>query len=424
MKQKLIAILLILCLLMSLSPAVFAEEATLENSIDLDSLEANCRQLYLRFEGGYDTVVPKDSNALSIGFVQWHGNNALTLMRMICSAAPSTAENTLGTALYNEIVNSGTSWATRTLSSAEAAKIKAAIGSQVGRQCQDRYAHDYIMPQIRNGWNYGVRTPAGLVYYCALENKYGSGGAKSKMRTARSCLGFSDSDVFDSLDALHNAIITYTSVDPQNRQRIYDFIVQNLGLDPGPIVSEPEDPWSFFTDLPPKDHWSYEAIIYALEHGIFGGITATSFGPNKTMTRAMLVTVLYSIEGRPKTEYDLHFTDATSGYYIPALRWAMKNGLVAGVSETRFAPKSPITRQMLAVILYRYAEYKGTLGTVPADANLSAFSDADKVSAYARTAMIWATSQKLMTGSNGRLMPRKEATRAEVALILMRFLTR
>lgn len=420
MKRKLIVVLLVLCLCVGLIPAVFAAEATLEDSLDLDQVEACCRRIYLKFEGSYDTVVSSDSGAMSIGFVQWHAGHALTLMRMICSADPDYAKSTLGTALYNEIVNPNTSWSSRAATSAEAAKIKAAIGSDVGRQCQDSYAHEFILPQIRNGWNLGIRTSPALLYYCALENKYGSGGAKAKVVKARSAMGL---NTFDSLDVLHYAITTYTNV--TNRQAIYDFITKTLNLDPGPNEPFPANPWGQFTDLPAKDHWSYAAIIYTLNNGIFGGTSATTFSPGSNMTRAMLVTVLYSIEGRPAVDYNLPFTDVSAnGYYIPALKWAMKNGLIAGTSGTKFSPKTPVTRQMLATILYGYAKYKGTLGTVPAGANLSAFSDADSVSSYARTAMIWATSQKIMSGSNGRLQPKKAATRAEVALILMRFLTR
>ena len=104
MKQRIIAVLLVLCLFACLLPTVSAEARPMEEMIDYSQLFQDCRSMYLVLEGKYDTVVPKDSNALSIGFVQWHGMNALKLLKMICAATPAFSKATLGDALYNEVL--------------------------------------------------------------------------------------------------------------------------------------------------------------------------------------------------------------------------------------------------------------------------------------------------------------------------------
>ena len=174
-----------------------------------------------------------------------------------------------------------------------------------------------------------------------------------------------------------------------------------------------------FTDVRETD-WFYDDIVFAYENGLFSGTTATTFSPYASMTRAMLVTVLYRLEGEPAVTGRSGFSDVTIGsYYEAAVTWAADNGIVNGTSATTFSPSENVTREQMAAILCRYAQYK-QYGT-SASASLSAFSDAAAVSTYAKAPLSWAVAEKLVNGTDGKLLPRASATRAQVAAILHRF---
>ena len=174
-----------------------------------------------------------------------------------------------------------------------------------------------------------------------------------------------------------------------------------------------------FTDVA-DGAWYAEAVQYVYENGMMNGVSATSFGPDETTTRGMIVTMLHRLEGEPAAEAS-DFADVAAGmYYADAVDWAAANGIVTGVSDSAFAPGSAITREQLAAILYRYAQYKGY--DVSASADLGAYADAAQVSAYATAAMQWANASGLITGETSTtLNPQGSATRAQVATILMRF---
>lgn len=174
-----------------------------------------------------------------------------------------------------------------------------------------------------------------------------------------------------------------------------------------------------FTDVHESD-WFYDDVVFAYENGLFSGTTATTFSPYAPMTRAMLVTVLYRLEGEPAVTGRSGFSDVTIGsYYEVAVTWAADNGIVNGTSATTFSPSENVTREQMAAILCRYAQYK-QYGT-SASASLSAFSDAAAVSTYAKAPLSWAVAEKLVNGTDGKLLPRASATRAQVAAILHRF---
>lgn len=174
-----------------------------------------------------------------------------------------------------------------------------------------------------------------------------------------------------------------------------------------------------FTDVSTSD-WFYSDVMFVYENGLFSGTDSRSFSPNASMTRAMLVTVLYRLEGEPVGTGSSSFSDVSSGsYYEKAVAWAAANGIVTGTGSTSFSPDAKVTREQLAAILYRYAQYK-KLDT-DAGAKLDSFSDAGNVSGYASEALSWAVSEGLINGASGRLMPKGDATRAQVAAILHRF---
>lgn len=179
----------------------------------------------------------------------------------------------------------------------------------------------------------------------------------------------------------------------------------------------PETP---FTDV--QNHWAKDYIEWAYYHSYFNGDSATKFLPNEAMDRAMLVTVLYNIEGRPTVSTMSSFKDVkSSAYYADPVAWAAKNGIVSGYEDNTFRPTQKITRQEMAIMLYNYAKYKGMNLTAKGD--LTQFKDNSKVASFAGTQMTWAVGSGIIGGiGNGLLDPRGEATRAQGTVMLKKFL--
>ena len=181
-----------------------------------------------------------------------------------------------------------------------------------------------------------------------------------------------------------------------------------------------EAPKADFADVA-ADAWYADAVQYVFENGMMGGTSETTFSPNLTTTRGMIVTILYRLENEPAVTGTTAFTDvAADQYYADAVAWAAQNGIVAGIDATTFAPNKAITREQMAAILYRYAQFKGY--DVSAKTDLSVYTDAAQIGTYAVDAMAWANGAELITGtSTTTLTPAGQATRAQVATILMRF---
>ena len=175
-----------------------------------------------------------------------------------------------------------------------------------------------------------------------------------------------------------------------------------------------------FTDVEETD-WSYNDIYYVWEKGLMQGTSATTFAPQLSTSRAMIVTILWRLEGESDVNYAMSFTDVASGqWYTEAIRWAQANKIVEGYSAEKFGTNDPITREQMAAILYRYAQTKGY--DVSAKADLSKFADSDKIGSWAVDAIAWANANKLVTGvSTTELAPQGKATREQVAAILHRF---
>ncbi|MBQ2888280.1 MAG: S-layer homology domain-containing protein, partial [Firmicutes bacterium] len=173
---------------------------------------------------------------------------------------------------------------------------------------------------------------------------------------------------------------------------------------------------SNFVDV--KDHWAADAIQYVADKGLMTGVTENTFAPGLATSRAMITTILYRLAGSPAVEGKAAFTDVAYGqWYSDAIRWAEMNKIVGGYADGSFGPNDNITREQLAVMLWRYA------GNPIAAENTLAFNDANGVSDYAKEAMQWANAEGLITGKTGNVIDAKgKATRAEVATILMRYL--
>ena len=174
-----------------------------------------------------------------------------------------------------------------------------------------------------------------------------------------------------------------------------------------------------YTDIPTD--WAKEGICFVIENGLMVGTTSTTFAPKDTLTRAMLVTVLYRMAGSPAVDAPSGFADVDDGqWYSDAIAWAAANGIVNGVGGNKFAPSEPVTREQLAAIFFRYAKAEAPEADV-----LSGYPDAESVSTYARDAMAWAVSTGLVTGSKEAdgtyLAPQGLAAREQAAAILMRY---
>ena len=176
-----------------------------------------------------------------------------------------------------------------------------------------------------------------------------------------------------------------------------------------------------FADVP-STNWAADAVAFASAHELFSGTSENTFSPNQPMSRGMLTTVLYNLEGRP--EQDLTVQDLADGYsdvssdawYAGGIAWAAENGIASGYANGQFGPNDSITREQFAVMLWKYA------GSPGSDSQLD-FTDADQISGYAQTALRWAAEKGILSGyTNGQLSPKGTATRAEAAQMLKSFL--
>ena len=186
---------------------------------------------------------------------------------------------------------------------------------------------------------------------------------------------------------------------------------------PGTALAAGENP---FTDVS-ASHWAHDDITYVYENDLMNGTDGSLFSPESTTTRAQVVTVLYRLAGQPATDWENPFWDVpASAWFHDAVTWAWENDITGGVSSTHFGAGNAVTREQLATFLYRYAQDQGY--DTSARADLSGYSDAGLVSSYATEALSWANATGLITGTTGTtLSPKGSATRAQVATILSRF---
>lgn len=177
-----------------------------------------------------------------------------------------------------------------------------------------------------------------------------------------------------------------------------------------------------FSDVK-TDDWFCSAVNYVVGRKLFNGVSDNEFAPNDSLTRAMLVTILYRLDGEPEAEIGEGFADVESGaYYEKAVAWAKANGIVNGITDSEFAPNNNITREQIASIIYRYAKYKGYDVSVGEDTNILSYEDANKISDWAVAAIQWACGAGLINGrTESTIVPDGTATRAEAAAIMQRF---
>ena len=186
------------------------------------------------------------------------------------------------------------------------------------------------------------------------------------------------------------------------------------------IKVKPDTEWENpFGDVKKRD-WFYFSVKFAYDFGLMKGTTEMEFSPDSYVTRAMFVMIIYRMEKEPQAGGSVFVDVEIGGYYDRAVAWANANGIVSGVSKDRFAPNDPITREQMATILYRYADFKGY--DIESNGN-TAYSDSRSISGYARNAVSWAAANLLMKGNDdGSFLPNANATRAQAAAVFARMI--
>lgn len=187
--------------------------------------------------------------------------------------------------------------------------------------------------------------------------------------------------------------------------------------------SEPDAVKNPFADVNAGD-WFYRDVLFSYEKGLMSGMDAAAFAPYANTTRAQIAVIFYRMEGSPAVEGENSFADVVRGsgtaWFYDAVTWAQQNGIMGGYDNSSFAPNDPITREQLAAIFYRYAQYKG-YDTTQGGMAIREFGDYESISDYAMSAMVWAVNTGLVKGDSNLLYPNGTATRAEIAAMLHRF---
>lgn len=198
---------------------------------------------------------------------------------------------------------------------------------------------------------------------------------------------------------------------------------ETLPVDKAEEDDKSEEVTTAFSDVKTTD-WFFESVNYAKENGLMSGVSSTEFAPEESVTRSMLVVVLHRLEGTPPPAKSSEFADVEAGqWYTDGIAWAAEQGIVNGVEDDKFAPDAEITREQIAAIMNRYASFKGYDVAVGESTNILSYDDFDKVSDYAVSPMQWAVGSGLINGKTAStLNPQDNATRAEIAVILHRFI--
>ena len=210
-------------------------------------------------------------------------------------------------------------------------------------------------------------------------------------------------------------VVEETVIEEKTEEKAEDTeIVEENNAEQKPTFTE-----ETFVDVDRND-WHYESVKYVYENNLMQG-TGAGFEPDSKMSRAMLVTVLYRMANPDKKSAEHNFMDVPANdWYSEALAWASESGIVNGINQTQFAPSSDVSREQMAVIIYRFAKIMGY--DVSDKADISTFADTNDISDFAFDAVAWANKKEIVNGTSDKtLSPKDTATRAQVATILMRF---
>lgn len=219
----------------------------------------------------------------------------------------------------------------------------------------------------------------------------------------------------NNIEVTDNGDGTYSFTQPADTVRV------RVTFRPEACDGGEDCPSSHLNDVD-AEAWYHEAVDYVLENGLMNGTGSTAFSPREATSRGMLVTILYRMENEPAVAGGCPFDDvAPDSYYEKAIAWAAANGIVTGHDDGSFRPDDGVTREQMAAVFYRYAQYKGYNVGVGEDTNILSYADFDEISEYAVSAMQWACGAGLVLGDGAKLMPRGSAERCQTAEIMMRF---
>lgn len=404
--------------------ACFTNEGTFAGPIYTESAdiligEAPCWQVVTYEANGYVSGLPKEEQTVAIEHVLsierpghvWEFGEDLSILwdAGILPGDYSAVEAAL--ALVPEDLSVFTDESVQVLTDAIAAVVY-----DLNSDCQ---------AQI-DGWAEAIRAAVLGLTQKDVENKADYSAVNEALALVPTDLtAYTD----ESAAALQAAIDAVQYGLPADQQAQVDAMAEAIlkaleGLTEKPCDGGDTCPSKHFTDVPDPSDWAHEGIDYCVEAGLFNGTSETTFEPETAMTRAMLVTVLWRYDGAEETGENI-FTDvADDAWYAPAVSWAAANNIVNGIGNDRFDPDSPVTREQVAVIFCRYADFVGA--DITGRAALDAFADQAQVSDWAADAVSWAVANSIIGGSSEPdgvyLLPQEDATRAQIATILMRFI--
>ena len=402
--KQLTGALLALLLCVSLcAPAAAVEKSDAE-------IAAAALELISSHEGTYSSVTANDSGAVSVGKIQWHGQRALTVVRLAVQyAGAGTAASILGQSLYNEITNANTNWSSRKLSSAEAAAVSKLMDSEAGRRAQDDQGVNDLISYIKSGRGYGLVDAVVLVYYCDMVNHWPA----ESYKVAKQAVANAGSGAAVTLDIIHNTAMSMGFANYATlRNKAYTYC-KNLNWGSVQLTTNA----TAFSDVA-SGSWYSDSVKWAVDNGVTTGTGNGTFSPDATCTRAQAVTFLWRAMGslKPTTTVQL-FTDvSTSDYYHDAVIWAAEQGITSGTGNGTFSPNKECTRAEIVTFLWRAKN-------MPAPSGSNFFYDVSADS-FCATAVDWAYTQGITTGTGaGTFSPNNACTRAQIVTFLYRDMT-
>lgn len=395
----------------------------------------NTDNLYVQHKGHeYDAAVTANNGVYTANFTNPHGFSPFTI-----SKTPQTVA-TIGTDKYTSFadavsavpangtieITGGTSPYTGTANKTFTVKnSKSADITVNGQTIKSNESYTFKYTHSSGGSSGG--SSSGKTTYKVTTSAVNNGGVNASPSSAEKgaaitiTLSPDKGYKLDKLTVTDGSGKTVSTV--KKSDTVYTFTMPASAVKVGvSYVKATETPSETkFNDVSAND-WFASAVDYVTGKGMMNGTADNTFSPKANTTRGMVVTVLYRLENQPSTSA-ASFTDVASGaYYANAVAWANANGIVSGYGSGKFGPNDKVTREQLAAILYRYAQYKKYDVSVGEDTNILSYDDAQSISSYAIPAIQWACGAGVVTGKSGsKLDPKGNATRAEVAAMLMRF---
>lgn len=413
--KKLTSLLLAFVMLLGLAPATLAAQVS-----DQQVIQAALDFLYV-YEGNYGSINKNDNGALSVGKIQWHGANALALVRDVVARNPGQAKEILGEDLYNEVMDSATSWTARILEDAEASALSALLTTAEGKAAQDAEGVAYMTGYIKSAKNLGITDPVVLVYFCDLHNQGGLGMARRVATAAAETVG---SFAAITLDDLYQAALADAVAGkyPVRRGQTYDYC-KSLGWSSNVSSSQTvrfpkvNTYWQGqFTDVP-AGQWYTGTVASAVEFGLMNGQGNLLFNPSGSVTIAEAITMaarIHSIYTNGSGDFE---QEPGAKWYQVYLDYAYQSGILTA-SYYKDIVNQPASRAQFAEIFSKALPDRALSAKNSVADN--AIPDVPSSVSYA-SAVYKLYRAGILTGDeNHRFQPQSNITRAEVSAVAAR----